>query len=563
MRFILFICLFGLPLFISLPVKAQNFVPPLRIPPSLSSNFGDLRNNHFHSGLDYRTQQTVNKPVYAADNGFVSRISVSPGGYGLALYIDHPSGYTSVYGHLNSFSKKVADYVKLKQYDQESYRVDVTLKPNEISVKKGEQIALSGNTGGSGGPHLHFEIRDTKTQDPLNVLDFLGKTMTDTQKPGIQGIAFYPQEGKGVINGSSNPIRLNIEKTKFGSYNGLGRVITAWGTVGIGIKAYDRMNGTGGTLGIESIKLFVDGIRIFSSSMSRFSFDKSRMINSFVDFEYWRNNKSFFMKSFVEPGNTLSIYETTNSGLININAEKNYDLRYELIDHYGNKTSYSFIIKGKKQAIPSRQTCEKNMSWLVSNWYANNDFKLSIPMGNLYTDICFNYKLSTSGKYYSDIHQINNKPIPLHKNALIWLKLNGRAGKDTTRYGIVEISKTGKENWIGGRYKEAGIEGSINELGGRYALVRDTIDPSVTPVSPTNWVRNRRINISLKDEKSGIAFYRGEIDGKFVLFANDVKSSIYSYIFDDSRLVKGQKHRLVFKAADGAGNKKEYRFEFN
>lgn len=563
MRFFLFIYLFGLPLFISPPVQAQNFIPPLRIPPSLSANFGDLRNNHFHSGLDYRTQQTVNKPVYAADNGYVSRISVSPSGYGLALYVDHPSGYTSVYGHLNSFSKKIADYVKQKQYDQESYRVDITLKPNEIPVKKGEQIALSGNTGGSGGPHLHFEIRDTKTQDPLNVLNFLGKTMTDTQNPDIQGIAFYPQEGKGVINGSSNPIRLNIGKTKSGSYNELGRVIIAWGTVGIGIKAYDRMNGTGGTLGVESIKLFVDGIRIFSSTMNRFSFDKSRMINSFIDFEYWRNNKSFFMKSFVEPGNTLPIYEATNSGLININAEKSYDIRYELIDHYGNKTSYSFTIKGQKQTVPSRQICEKNMSWFVNNWYANNDFKLSVPMGNLYTDICYNYKLSASGKYYSGIHQINNKPVPLHKNALIWLKLNDRAGKDTTRYGIVEINKTGKENWIGGKYKEGGIQGSINELGGRYALVRDTIDPSITPVSPINWVTNRRINISLKDEKSGIAFYRGEIDGKFALFTNDVKSSIYSYAFDDSRLVKGQKHRLVFKASDGAGNKKEYRFEFN
>ena len=200
MKIIRFTLLFVLFTYGTFTADAQNSSPPLRIPVSLSANFGELRNNHFHSGLDYRTQQSVNKPVYSIDDGFVSRINVSPGGYGLALYIDHPGGQTSVYGHLNSYSKKIADYIKQKQYELESYRIDIELKPNEITVKKGEQIALSGNSGGSGGPHLHLEIRDTKTQDPLDVKNFLGKTMTDTQNPDIRGIAFYPQEGKGVIN---------------------------------------------------------------------------------------------------------------------------------------------------------------------------------------------------------------------------------------------------------------------------------------------------------------------------------------------------------------------------
>ena len=543
--------------------QAQNFSPPLRIPPSLSANFGELRNNHFHSGLDYRTQQSVNKPVFSIDDGYISRISVSPGGYGLALYIDHPSGHTSVYGHLNSYSKQIVDYVKKKQYEQEIYRIDLTLTPDEIPVKKGEQIALSGNTGGSGGPHLHFEIRDTKTQDPMDAMNFLGKTLTDTQRPDIRGIAFYPQEAKGVINGSANPIRINIGKTKSGAYGGLGRVINAWGIIGIGVKAYDRMNGTTSVFGVENVKLFVDGIPVFSSSMNRYSFDKTRMLNSFVDFEDWRNNKSFFMKSFVEPGNTLPLYETFNDGYINILAERNYDVRYELSDHFGNKTSYSFIIKGQKQTIPQQPVCANSMSRLLSNWYGNTDFLLSIPLGNLYTDICYNHKQTASSKYYSDIQQINNKPVPLHRSAIVWLKLNEKAGIDTTKFGIIEINKRGEENWVGGKYKNGGIESSINELGGSYALSRDTIAPVITPLAPANWLTSRRINITLKDEKSGIASYRGEIDGKFVLFTNDMKSSTYSYVFDDSRLAKGQKHELVFKVTDGAGNKSEYKYEFD
>ena len=199
----LFILLFTV---FSTTAYSQQYTNPVNIPSALSGNFGELRNNHFHSGIDYKTQQVINKPIIAIADGYVSRINVSPGGYGLALYIDHPeTDHTSVYGHLNSFSKSIADYVKEQQYERESY--SVTLYPGQgiLPVKKGEQIALSGNTGSSGGPHLHFEIRDTKSQDPLDPLQFLGRNVSDTQRPDIRGVAFYPVEGKGMVNGSSNP----------------------------------------------------------------------------------------------------------------------------------------------------------------------------------------------------------------------------------------------------------------------------------------------------------------------------------------------------------------------
>src|SRR5690554_1961146 len=224
----------------ALSSNSQTYSLPVSIPPALSGGFGELRNNHFHSGIDFKTQQAVNKPILSIEDGYVSRISVAPGGYGLALYINHPStGHTSVYAHLNSFSKEIADYVKSKQYELESYSINLYPEAELFPVKRGQQIALSGNTGSSGGPHLHFEIRDSKSEDPLDALEFL-PAIADTQKPDLRGIAFYPVKDRGIINGSIDPIRINISKDANGNPVRLGRTINAWGLIGIGVKAYDR-----------------------------------------------------------------------------------------------------------------------------------------------------------------------------------------------------------------------------------------------------------------------------------------------------------------------------------
>ena len=396
-----------------------QYAEPLNIPPALSAGFGELRNNHFHSGIDFKTQQVVNKPVFAVADGYISRISVSPGGYGLALYIDHPEqGHTTVYGHLNSFSKQIAEYVENKQYENESYRVNLNLEPHEIPVVKGQQIALSGNTGSSGGPHLHFEVRDRETQGPLDPLQYVAQNIRDTQSPDLSGIAFYPIPSQGVVNGISTPTRLNIGKSKAGNPLPLQKKITAWGKIGVGVKAYDKMNGQNNIYGVKHIRLFVDDSLRFSSTINEYLFEETRIMNSFVDFEDWRNNKSFFMKSYIEPGNKLRIYNGDHDGYININEERAYPMRYELEDHHGNITTFSFTVDGKLQTIGNNPICENLMAWQGNNRYADYDFMLSIPKGNLYTDFCFQHTstMDVSNKYYSDIHEVNNKPIPLHKD---------------------------------------------------------------------------------------------------------------------------------------------------
>lgn len=558
--------IFSFFLILSLPLSlfAQQYANPLNIPAALSANFGELRANHFHSGLDFKTQQVVNKPIFSVEDGFVSRISVSPGGYGLALYIDHPStGHTTVYGHINSFSKKINDYVVARQYELESYRVDLYPEPDELPVKRGEQIALSGNTGSSGGPHLHFEFRDTETQDPIDPLIFYDNRITDTQKPDLRGIAFYPVAGKGVVNDGQLPVRLTVSKNKQGVPLALNMPIKAWGRIGIGVKAYDKMNGQANIYGVKYVRLFVDEKQVFSSVINRFSFDQTRMLNSLIDFEDWRERNSFYMKSFVEPGNRLDFYDTVNNGFIDIDEERNYRLRYELEDHHGNVLTYSFIVKGEKQNVEPIAYCGTFMPWSLHNSFVNQDFVLNIPSGNLYNSICYKHTKIKSDHYFSDIYQVHDQPIPLHAAGTLWMKLHTDTLRNQRQYGIVEIGKTGKTSWVGGTYKNGGIEVNIRELGKQYAVSADTVPPIITPVNQVNWVSNRRIQFRLSDDKSGVLSFRGTINDKFVLFTHDMKSPVYTYVFDDSRLEKGGKQQLHFTVIDGAGNSSEYNYEFN
>lgn len=552
--------------FILLPIllfSQKKYTAPLDIKVYLSANFGELRNNHFHAGLDYKTEGVSNKPIYAVNDGYISRISVSPSGYGLALYINHPDGHTSVYAHMNKFNKEIAEYVKKKQYELESYKVNLFPKENELPIKRGEQIGLSGNTGGSGGPHLHFEMRDTKSEEPIDPLNFFENGFTDTVKPELNAIAFYPQFNSGVINGSNNPKYLAVSKAKSGNYLPIKQTITAWGKIGIGVKAYDRMNNTRNIYGVKKIELYLDNILIYRSNMNRFSYSHTRILNSFIDFQQWREHHSFYMKSFVEPGNKLQMYDTINfeNGIINITQERTYKLKYILKDHFGNTTTYHFDIKGSKQSIPQK-SCGKKMVWNLSNYHFEQGFSLTIPQGNLYTDICYHHNKTVSSNYFSDIHQVNTTPIPLHKSATIWLALKTNNIKDVGQYGIIKIDRKGRKKWLGGKFKNGGIETTINELGERYTIDIDTDKPTITPIASQNWVKNRKIRISLKDNYSGIATFRGTIDGNFALFTHDTKSDIYTYYFDTERLEKNKNHTLVFMAKDNAGNDVSYSYQF-
>lgn len=537
---------------------------PLDIPLVLSANFGELRPNHFHSGIDLKTQGVINKPVYAIADGYISRISVSPSGYGLAIYIDHPNGQTSVYGHLERFALEVAEYVKEKQYEKESYPIDLTLDASIFPLKRGDLFAYSGNTGSSGGPHVHFEIRNTADQLALDALEYYKDKIDDNVSPLVKGIAVYPVAGTGIVNANDQPYRKAIGAVTPAKKKGVKATpdsICAWGRIGLGIYSIDWMTGTNNIYGVKIVRLFCDDKEIFASDISSIDFAKTRMINSMTDFDHWYKTKVFYMKSFIEPGNKLSIYKAVNDGYIDVNEEKTYKLKYELEDLYGNMTTHTFSIYGKKQDIPLPKPCMQLMVWDQDNYYEGNMFSIFIPQGALYNDFCFDLKRTPAKNYMSAIYQIGDSYIPLDKACDMTIKMTKDTLFNKAQYGIVRINGR-RESWIGGKYNNGAITARVRELGNAYAISIDTQAPVITPVLPAKWVAQGEIKIRITDNKSGISSYRGTIDGAFALFSHDVKSPVYTYRFDPKRLKRGENHKLVFTAIDGCGNESSYEYEF-
>jgi hypothetical protein len=274
------------------PKSTSLFIAPLKIPVALSANFGELRIDHFHSGIDIKTQGAIGKEVLAASDGFIYRISVSPSGFGKALYIRHPSGYSTVYGHLDRFAPEIEKYVTEQQYQKKSFMVNLYPANENFEVRQGQLIAYSGNSGSSMGPHLHYEIRKSDNEGPVNPLLFEPAT-EDNIPPVIQDIAVYPLSSKTFINGRNHSRRIDVSGSR-GNYDlQSGNEVFINGPAGFGIRTYDLLNSGYNKCGVYSIKLCVDSVCVFRYVMDGFSFDESRFINSHIDYEaYMRESRT-------------------------------------------------------------------------------------------------------------------------------------------------------------------------------------------------------------------------------------------------------------------------------
>ena len=538
--------------------EAQQLRKPMDIPVLLSGNFGELRSNHFHSGIDFKTQGVEVKPIHSVQDGYVSRISVSPWGYGNGLYITHPDGTTTVYGHLQKFSQKITAYLKEKQYEQESFNVNLSLTPDELPVKEGELVALSGNTGSSGGPHLHFEVRDTETEEPMDPIEYYKDLIKDTQAPKIQGIMVYSMPGKGVVNGSRRKLELKPVTAKNGKQTLNGK-IEAWGEIGLAVKGYDYMDNTSNIYGIKDITLTADSQVIFHSNLDRFAFDESRYLNSFTDFEEWKEHRSFYIKSFVDPGNRLRFIESLNRGILTIDEPRTYHLTYQLADAFGNTTQLSIQIEGKEQPIPEVDTENTELfHWWSDNRFGAKGIRLTIPKGNLYDDLYFRYSVKEDSTALGATHILHNKPVAFHKSAKLSLRLQTDTLDNKLQYGIVRL-QNGRRSWTGGVYRNGWVDADIKETGS-YTLGQDLVPPTITPLNPATWVSKQAIALRLSDNLSGVQTYRGEIDGQYVLFEMNSKSVI-TYHFDKERLARG-KHTLKLVVTDACGNQSTYTYPF-
>ena len=531
-------------------IAAQALRNPFDFPILFSGSFGELRSNHFHSGIDFKTQGAEGKAIHAVQGGYVARIAVSPWGYGNALYLAHPDGTTTVYGHLQRFNARIAAYLKEQQYAQERFQVDLSLTPDQIPVEAGEVVAWSGNTGSSGGPHLHFEVRDTESEEVLDPLERYIDQVTDTRPPIIQGLLVVPMPGKGVVNGSARKLKPALVTAKNGKQQVQGR-IEAWGEIGLAVRANDYMDHTTNVYGVRVIRLSVDSTEIFHSDLDRFAFSETRYLNSLVDYEEWQTNHAFYMRSFVEPGNRLRFLEAEERGILRIDEPRTYQVLYTLADLAGNTTHLSFQIEGKPQAIPQPDTTGVEwFHWQSENRFGAKGIRLTIPKGNLYNDVPFRYSVERDSNALAAIHRLHDKPVALHQRARLSLFLQHDTLADKRQYGVVRLQK-GRATWIGGTYRKGWIDAEIRELGD-YTLRQDTQPPRITPLRPKQGGAARRLQFRLTDNLSGVERYRGEIDGHYALFEMDAKSVI-TYRFDPDRLARG-KHQLKLTVVDACGN---------
>ncbi|MBT8223201.1 MAG: M23 family metallopeptidase, partial [Eudoraea sp.] len=304
------------------PYPTDVFRPPLDIPLILAGTFGELRSNHFHSGIDIKTQQRQGLPVYAIADGTVTRIKISHWGYGKALYIAHPNGYTSVYAHLQKFSPEIEKYVKEIQYRKKSYEVEIFPDFGEIKVDKDGIVAYSGNTGGSSGPHLHFEIRNSLNEKPTNPLLY-GLEVRDATNPSLVSLHAYPLSTDARVNQSNERIQLNFSKQADGTY--LADKVKALGTIGFGVNAFDRQDMAANKNGVFEIQQLVNGQVYTDFDFDSFSFSETRYINTLIDYTYFGRNRQRIQRCFKAPGNKLSIYKKLfNDGKIEVKEGLNY-----------------------------------------------------------------------------------------------------------------------------------------------------------------------------------------------------------------------------------------------
>lgn len=530
----------------------KPFISPFDFPLTLSGNFGELRANHFHGGVDFKTQGEIGKPIHCIADGYVSRVSVTPGGYGQALYITHPNGYTSVYGHISKFAPAVAKLVEEYQYENETFAVDLKFEPGQLAFKSGEIIALSGNEGYSFGPHLHMEIRRTDTGELIDPLQFYTDKVKDTTPPRASLVMLYPQPGKGVVSGSPKKKAIPVAA--------LGTPVEAWGEIAAGIKAYDYMDGTHNNYGVRSVVLYVDTAEVFRSTVDGVLPEENRMINAWTDYEEHVKKNSWVMRSQILPGNPLRMLQADEKGgVVTIDEERDYHFRYELEDLYGNKNTYRFVVRGCRMPIEEYNPQAKHyLEWDKGNVIQEPGMELVIPRGMLYEDIALNTKVIKDTAAIAYEYRLHDEAVPLQAGCTLMIGVHRFPVEDTSKYYVVR--KWGnRKGSAGGKFDDGWMKTTIRELG-TYTVAVDTVSPRVTPLNWSQW-KSGNIQFKIGDAETGVKDYKVMIDGRFELFSFSSKTARLSMKYP-KRLKRGVPHKLEVIVTDYCGNetRKEYKF---
>jgi hypothetical protein len=545
-----------------------KFYPPLDIPLYLSGNFGELRSGHFHSGLDFKTQGVTGKKVYSVDDGYISRIKIQTMGYGNSIYITHPGGFTSVYGHLDHFSDTIARYVKIVQYQKRTHTLDIYPDKESFKVKKGEIIAFSGNTGSSGGPHLHFELRGTLSQHPLNALLY-NFDVKDDLPPRLFNLYVYPL-GETPEGSYAEPKMFPLHKVNGNYHLNTADTITLKGNVAFGLETADFLNDISNQCGVYSIELKVNEQVVYIFRIDEFNFNESVYINAHSDYHALLEKNKKIHLLYRKPNNRLSLYPLlVNEGIVNFQPGETSSVDIRVNDAYGNFSELNFYVKGSAPAVMPQRVDSASLKvfrWNSTNYYENAQIRLSIPVNSLYEDCIFNYARTDEGyqSFYPFTHYIGDRFTPLNKPADI--SFSGESIPEQIRNKVMvamiedsnEISCLGS-NWIG-----ENISTRISKFG-KYTLVVDTIAPTIVPLNiktGANMKFQTSVLFKVSDELSGVTEYQGFIDKSWALFEFDPKNELIVYTFDSERLTPGVEHELALYVKDAVGNQKIYRVTF-
>lgn len=544
------------------PYSETNFRSPLDIPLVLAGTFGELRSNHFHAGIDIKTKGMEGFPVLAIDSGYVSRLKTRPGGYGKALYLTHYNGYVSVYAHLQGFEAVISSYLLSKQYSAQKFSVDLFPEIEQFKFHKGDTIAWTGNSGGSTAPHLHFEIRDAKTQQTINPLLF-GFKVKDTTPPTLRNLHVYPLNSHSTINGATDTLRLPIRKVSARKYSLDSIDIVVNGIIGFGIDVFDRLDNAPNKNGIYSIELFVDSNLIYKHKMERFSFSETRYINSFMDYHAKKNYSIRPQKSFKDPNNDLSIYEfLENEGHLKFDTSKKHEAYYLIKDAQGNMSTFSFNFFSDTSLVSIEKASQSNLFLHEEdNSYEEDDFSLFMKQNSLYNDLEFRYKMiKSTNDFVSDIHCVHNKETPVHSAFSIGLNLQNVTDSLRSKTQICTVDSKGNISCLSSNWKGDTLIAKSRSFGDFSAVV-DTVAPILKTKSFTyDLSEAQNMSFTVEDKLSGISTYNAFVDGNWVLLEFDPKNKRLTHFFDGA--ITSGKHLLELVVVDSVKNEKRLVLEF-
>ena len=547
---LLFLCI-SVSLYAQTEYPKDYFKAPLDIRLSLSGSFGELRSNHFHTGLDFKTNQKEGLNVYASADGYISRIKISSYGYGKAIYVTHSNGFTSVYGHLQQANGKIQDYIKKAHYKEKSFEIELFLKPDELIVKQGEIIALSGNSGGSGGPHLHFEIRDTKTEKAINPLLFgFDALIKDTKDPVVSTLMAYPIGENAVVNKSQEPLAINFTKQADGTY--MADKILVNGAVGFGINAYDMFDFNYNKNGTYQVQSFLNGKQSFNCEFNTFAFDESRYINALLDYPRFKKTGVRIQQLFMKNPYPLSIIQKdAANGIVMVKPNISNTYRIEVRDFNNNKVVINIPIQFSATASETPSKVVKTPYFLKANndnMYKKDNMSVFVEAGTFYEDFYLNFDVK------EDTLTFHDGSVAVHKNFKVSIDNSSLTEAEKKKTFIASLDGK-RKSYNSTRVKDSTFTTYTKNLG-KFFLAQDTTAPKVRPITIAEgkWMNSQStIEIAISDDLSGIDTYKGFINGNWVLFDYDYKNARITYTFD-GQFLKDGRNEFKLEVTDNVGN---------